>query len=105
MGNNPSPEQFSLMPGDSQDVTVSPGDYVVTEDEDNFIVGVGGECIAMTGTTAADGNIQAGDTQSCIFLNVEEEPEPQTCIECFTAFLTPEQIAYVLTFVSAPRHN
>jgi hypothetical protein len=34
----------------------------------------------MIGTTTAGGNIQAGDTQSCIFLNIEEESEPQTAI-------------------------
>lgn len=31
-GNEPSPEQFSLMPNERQDVTVGPGDYLVTEE-------------------------------------------------------------------------
>ena len=44
-------------------------------------------------------NIQAGETQICNFLNIKEEPEPQTCIECVTTFLTEEELA---EFVAIP---
>ncbi|HZD36212.1 MAG TPA: hypothetical protein VE130_13505 [Nitrososphaeraceae archaeon] len=97
-GVKASPEQFSLMPGDCQDVTVSPGDYEVGEAADNFIASVSGDCELIIGTTTAGGNIQAGDTQSCIFLNIEEEP--QTCEECFTRYLTDEQITVFLSLTS-----
>jgi hypothetical protein len=98
-GNNPSPEQFSLMPGDCQDVTINSGNYMISEEDpfpgQDVSVTVIGDCTLTSDEPpiSASGNIQAGETQSCSFLNIVEEPEPQTCEECLTAFLTPEQIA------------
>ncbi|HZD35452.1 MAG TPA: hypothetical protein VE130_09630 [Nitrososphaeraceae archaeon] len=73
-GNNPSPDHFSLMPGDCQDVTIGPGDYSVAERETDpgFVATVTGDCTQEAISIAeADGNIQAGDTQSCTFDNTE----------------------------------
>jgi len=76
-GNNPSPEQFSLMPGDCQDVTIDSGNYMISEEDpfpgQDVSVTVTGECMLTSGTTTASGNIQAGEAQSCSFLNIVEE--------------------------------
>ena len=73
-GNNPSPAQFLGDPN-CVDVTIDPGEYTVSE----RFVPVGGfsltlsidptsECMRTSGFTAT-GEIQAGETQECTFIN------------------------------------
>jgi hypothetical protein len=77
-GNNPSPAQFE---GDANcvDVTIGPGEYTVSEVNtgprgNNFATRIeeGSDCVqdpVNTASRTAIGEIQAGETQECRFLN------------------------------------
>ena len=71
-GNNPSPAQFE---GDENcvDVDIGPGEYTVTEAADfGFMTGVSGESDCEqdpSNPRRATGIIQAGETQTCTFIN------------------------------------
>jgi hypothetical protein len=79
-GNNPSPAQFR---GDNSDgcvdVTIGPGEYAVSENLDvsaTFTATIlESDCVQdpnVPGQTRAIGEIQAGETQVCRFLNVAD---------------------------------
>jgi hypothetical protein len=73
-GNNPSPAQF-VGSANCVDVTIGPGEFVVSE---RFVPGGGftltlsidptSECMRTSGLSAT-GEIQAGETQECTFIN------------------------------------
>jgi hypothetical protein len=73
-GNNPSPAQFEGS-ANCVDVTIGPGEYEVSE---RFVPGGGftlslsidptSDCIRTSGLSAT-GEIQAGETQECTFIN------------------------------------
>jgi hypothetical protein len=69
-GNNPSPNRLGLDVGECQDVTIGPGDYLVWEafDQGEPTVFISGDC-TDEGLAQATGNIQAGETQVCVFDN------------------------------------
>jgi hypothetical protein len=70
-GNNPDPVEFE---GDNSDgcvdVTIGPGEYTVTEAPSELATDIEGDCVQdpNIGTIAA-GEIQAGETQECRFIN------------------------------------
>jgi hypothetical protein len=79
-GNNPSPAQFQ---GDNADgcvdVTIGPGEYTVTEAAafTNFATRIqeGSDCVQDPidlFSRRATGEIQAGETQECIFFNFRD---------------------------------
>ena len=76
------PQQFLLMilpviiqcltkltPGACQDVTIGPGDYVVTQL--GLMVGVSGDCNFGPEPNQASGSIQVGETQVCTFFSTQ----------------------------------
>jgi hypothetical protein len=71
-GNGPIPAQFE---GDADciDVDIGPGEYTVTEAADfGFQTGISGEsdCVQdPSNRRRATGEIQAGETQTCTFIN------------------------------------
>jgi hypothetical protein len=75
-GNNPSPAQFA---GDENcvDVTIGPGEYTVSEvntgpEPENYLTDVLGDCDhdpPGASSHRATGEIQAGETQECDFIN------------------------------------
>jgi hypothetical protein len=75
-GNNPSPAQFFGDPN-CVDVTIGPGEYEVIEANtgpqgNNHATNVEGDCVqdpVDTASRRAIGEIQAGETQECIFEN------------------------------------
>jgi hypothetical protein len=77
-GNNPSPAQFLGDPN-CVDVTIGPGEYTVTEAAafTNFATRIqeGSDCVqdpVSLSSRRAIGEIQAGDTQECIFINFRD---------------------------------
>jgi hypothetical protein len=77
-GNNPSPAQFLGDPN-CVDVTIGPGEYTVTEAAafTNFATRIqeGSDCVqdpVSLSSRRAIGEIQAGDTQECIFFNFRD---------------------------------
>jgi hypothetical protein len=79
-GNNPSPSQFQ---GDNADgcvdVTIGPGEYTVTEAAafTNFATRIqeGSDCVQDPidlFSRRATGEIQAGETQECVFFNFRD---------------------------------
>jgi hypothetical protein len=73
-GNDPSPAQFQ---GDNADgcvdVTIGPGEYAVSEvgPVPNIARSIEGECVQdPNNALGAIGEIQAGETQECRFINV-----------------------------------
>jgi hypothetical protein len=87
-GNDPSPDELSLVPGDCRDVTIGPGDYEITEV--GLQAEVSGDCTQGPAPNQASGSIEAGETQICSFLNIEEEPVPQTCEDCLSPLIGHE---------------
>jgi hypothetical protein len=77
-GNGPFPAQFEGDPN-CVDVTIGPGEYTVTEAAafTNFATRIqkGSDCVqdpvSVTSRTAT-GEIQAGETQECIFFNFRD---------------------------------
>jgi hypothetical protein len=74
-GNNPSPAQVAGDP-DCVDVTIGPGEYVVSEQlgpiavQQNEGIEVEGDCVQdPNNSQRATGEIQAGETQECRFTN------------------------------------
>jgi hypothetical protein len=74
-GNNPSPAQVAGDP-DCVDVTIGPGEFVVSEQlgptrvQQNEGIEVEGDCVQdPNNRQRATGEIQAGDTQVCRFIN------------------------------------
>ena len=74
-GNNPSPAQVTGDP-DCVDVTIGPGEYVVSEQlgtpvlQQNEGIEVEGDCVQdPNNLQRATGEIQAGETQECRFTN------------------------------------
>jgi hypothetical protein len=75
-GNNPSPAQFF---GDNSDgcvdVTIGPGEYTITEENvfgggSLVSISIEGDCEQdPTNPRIATGEIQAGETQECTFIN------------------------------------
>jgi hypothetical protein len=75
-GNNPSPAQFA---GDENcvNVTIGPGEYTVSEvntgpEPENYLTDVLGDCDhdpPGASSHRATGEIQAGETQECDFIN------------------------------------
>ena len=66
------------MPIECQDVTIGPGDCEVTEEFEGPMVSVSGECTQTLNGPIASGNIQAGETQNCDFLNIKGGCEEDT---------------------------
>ena len=75
-GNDPSPAQFPGNPN-CVDVTIGPGEYAVSEVNtgplgNNFATRVEGDCVqdpVDLFSRRATGEIEAGETQECIFNN------------------------------------
>jgi hypothetical protein len=70
-GNNPDPVEFE---GDNSDgcvdVTIGPGEYTVTEAPSELATDIEGDCVQDPNIgTIATGEIQAGETQECRFIN------------------------------------
>ena len=72
-GNSPVPDRF---PGDNEDgcvdVTIGPGEYTVSEavPTDRSAATVAGDCVEESREgLSATGEIQAGETQECRFIN------------------------------------
>jgi hypothetical protein len=74
-GNNPSPDQF-LGDENCVDVIIGPGEYTVSEVWPISFGGrtdIEGDCIpelTVRLTRSATGEIQAGETQECRFINL-----------------------------------
>ena len=68
-GNGPSPAQFLLGDEDCVDVTIGPGEFTVTENNPSSVTRIRGECVKDPNNSRATGEIQAGQTQECIFIN------------------------------------
>jgi hypothetical protein len=68
-GINPMPDEISLVPGDCQDITIGPGDYVVTQV--GLMVSVSGDCNPGPEPDQGSGSIQAGETQVCNFFSTQ----------------------------------
>jgi hypothetical protein len=73
-GNNPSPAQFLGDPN-CVDVTIGPGEYAVSEFNtgpagENHLTRIEGDCVRDPNIAQrATGEIQAGQTQRCVFIN------------------------------------
>ena len=68
-GNGPSPAQFFLGDEECVDVTIGPGQFTVTENNPSSVTRIRGECVQVPNNSQATGEIQAGQTQLCIFIN------------------------------------
>ena len=76
-GNNPSPAQFAGDDSDADcvDVDIGPGEYEVSEFNtgpagENHLTRIEGDCVRdPLISQRATGEIQAGETQECIFIN------------------------------------
>jgi hypothetical protein len=72
-GNGPSPAQFVLGDDDCVDVNIGPGEYTVTENTFSPRTFITGDCVQDPPggpvTQRATGEIQAGETQECLFRN------------------------------------
>jgi hypothetical protein len=73
-GNNPEPNEFEGS-ADCVDVTIGPGEYAVSEVNtgpagENHLTRVEGDCVQDPNIAQrATGEIQAGETQECTFIN------------------------------------
>jgi hypothetical protein len=73
-GNDPSPAQFRGSPN-CVDVTIDPGEYAVSEFNtgpagENHLTRIEGDCVRDPNIAQrATGEIQAGQTQRCVFIN------------------------------------
>jgi hypothetical protein len=73
-GNNPEPDEFEGS-ADCVDVTIGPGEYAVSEVNtgpagENHLTSVEGDCVQDPNIAQrATGEIQAGETQECTFIN------------------------------------
>jgi hypothetical protein len=73
-GNDPSPAQFRGSPN-CVDVTIGPGEYAVSEFNtgpagENHLTSIEGDCVRDPNIAQrATGEIQAGQTQRCVFIN------------------------------------
>ena len=72
-GNGPSPAQFLLGDEECVDVNIGPGDFTVTENSFSPRTFITGDCVQDPPggpvTQRATGEIQAGETQKCLFKN------------------------------------
>jgi hypothetical protein len=72
-GNGPSPDQFILGDEECVDVTIGAGEYAVTETSFSPCTFITGDCVqdppGAPTAQRATGEIQAGETQECLFTN------------------------------------
>jgi hypothetical protein len=69
-GNNPFPAQFTLGDEECIDVTIGPGRFTVTENNLSPFTTIRGDCVRdPNNRLRATGEIQAGESQECIFIN------------------------------------
>jgi hypothetical protein len=91
-GENPNPISFEGS-ATGRLVTLEPGEYHVDETEAPILPS---PIITLEPAYSADcsGQIEAGQELTCTVTNefMSRPAEPQTCIECFTAFLSETEI-------------
>jgi hypothetical protein len=72
-GNGPEPDEFLVIDGNCVDVTIGPGEYTVTETDLSPFTSISGNCVQdPNNRLRATGEIQAGETQECIFTNTTD---------------------------------
>jgi hypothetical protein len=72
-GNGPDPDEFLLTIENCVDVTIGPGEYTVTENDLGGFTSISGSCVQdPNNRLRATGEIQAGETQECIYANTTD---------------------------------